>query len=213
MRQTGRINSWKDDKGFGFITPTQGGEAVFVHISAFINRGRRPAVGEAVTYELARNEKTAKGQNGPRGQNSPKGQFRAQKVALPGDAVPLVRMGAASRIPLSLCGIFLATLTLATLTGAVPRLLAAAYAVMSLITLIAYALDKSAAQAGRWRTPESTLHLLALAGGWPGAILAQRWLHHKSSKTSFRIAFWITATLNCAALGWICSTAHKQWFM
>jgi len=98
MRRNGRITSWKDDKGFGFITPTQGGEAVFVHISAFINRGRRPAVGEAVTYELARNEKTGKGQNGP------KGQFRAQKVALPGDAVPLVRMGAASRIPLSLCG-------------------------------------------------------------------------------------------------------------
>lgn len=42
MRSEGRIRSWKDDKGFGFITPDGGGEDVFVHISAFDARGSAP---------------------------------------------------------------------------------------------------------------------------------------------------------------------------
>ncbi|MDP3638593.1 MAG: DUF1294 domain-containing protein, partial [Azonexus sp.] len=70
----------------------------------------------------------------------------------------------------------------------------------------AYALDKSAAQGGRWRTQESTLHLLALIGGWPGALIAQNRLRHKSRKTSFQLVFWMTVLLNCGGLGWLLST-------
>ena len=73
----------------------------------------------------------------------------------------------------------------------------------SLIAFITYALDKAAARAGRWRTQESTLHLLALIGGWPGALLAQRQFRHKTAKTSFLVIFWATVLLNCGALGWL----------
>ncbi|CAL93789.1 cold shock domain-containing protein [Azoarcus olearius] len=48
MRHQGHISSWKDDKGFGFITPAAGGEKVFVHISAFANRRGRPEVDDRV---------------------------------------------------------------------------------------------------------------------------------------------------------------------
>ena len=50
-----------------------------------------------------------------------------------------------------------------------------------------YAADKSAARAGRWRIPESTLLMLGLCCGWPGGIVAQQWLRHKSVKPSFRM--------------------------
>jgi uncharacterized membrane protein YsdA (DUF1294 family) len=60
----------------------------------------------------------------------------------------------------------------------------------------AYAFDKAAARAGRWRTAEATLLLLGLVGGWPGALLAQQLLRHKSSKAPFRAAFWVTVALN-----------------
>lgn len=71
-----------------------------------------------------------------------------------------------------------------------------AYAGLSLFTLLAYALDKSAAVAGRWRTPERTLHALSLAGGWPGALLAQQLLRHKTRKQPFAAVFWLTALAN-----------------
>ena len=75
---------------------------------------------------------------------------------------------------------------------------------MSLVTFIVYAMDKAAARAGRWRTSEATLHLLALAGGWPGALVAQRLLRHKSSKRQFRVVFWTTVWLNLAGLLLVC---------
>ena len=61
---------------------------------------------------------------------------------------------------------------------------------ISAATYLLYRHDKKQAQAGRWRTPESRLHLAELLGGWPGAYLAQQVLRHKSSKTSYQLAFW-----------------------
>ncbi|MDY7096250.1 MAG: DUF1294 domain-containing protein [Acidobacteriota bacterium] len=78
-------------------------------------------------------------------------------------------------------------------------LILALYLVASLITFIAYALDKRAARKGNWRTPENTLHLLALIGGWPGALTARKLLRHKTKKQPFRTIFWATVVLNCAA--------------
>ena len=52
MPLTGKLRTWNDDRGFGFIAPTGGGSELFVHISAFPRDGSRPKVGEALTYEL-----------------------------------------------------------------------------------------------------------------------------------------------------------------
>ncbi|KQV86296.1 cold-shock protein [Massilia sp. Root351] len=85
----------------------------------------------------------------------------------------------------------------------IPAWPALLYAGASVVCFMFYAIDKSAAKAGRWRTPESTLLLLGLCCGWPGAIVAQQWLRHKSSKTSFQLAFWATVTVNLAAFSWL----------
>jgi len=52
MRIEGTLAKWNDDRGFGFITPNQGGPEVFVHVSAFPRDGRRPTVGEQLTFEI-----------------------------------------------------------------------------------------------------------------------------------------------------------------
>jgi uncharacterized membrane protein YsdA (DUF1294 family) len=80
------------------------------------------------------------------------------------------------------------------------------YAVASAITFLVYAADKTAARKGRWRIPEATLHILALIGGWPGALIAQQLLRHKTQKQPFRFIFWITVILNLAACAWICTS-------
>lgn len=75
-------------------------------------------------------------------------------------------------------------------------LVMAVYGVASIICFIVYALDKAAATAHRWRTSENTLLLLALACGWPGAMLAQVLLRHKTNKASFATQFWLVVLLN-----------------
>jgi uncharacterized membrane protein YsdA (DUF1294 family) len=77
-------------------------------------------------------------------------------------------------------------------------LVAGAYLMTSLSCFVAYAIDKSAARKGGWRTPERTLLLLGLVGGWPGALLAQQWLRHKTAKASFQRLFWCTVLANVA---------------
>jgi uncharacterized membrane protein YsdA (DUF1294 family) len=81
-----------------------------------------------------------------------------------------------------------------------PLWVAGWYVMASLLAFMAYALDKSAAVGGGWRIRESSLHLLALAGGWPGALLAQQVLRHKTSKAEFRGVFWVTVVVNVVGL-------------
>jgi uncharacterized membrane protein YsdA (DUF1294 family) len=84
--------------------------------------------------------------------------------------------------------------------------------VLSMVTFGVYAKDKSAARKGEWRTEEKTLHLFALFGGWPGALVAQKFLRHKSKKLSFQINFWLTVVLNGAALVWLSTSSGNAFF-
>jgi uncharacterized membrane protein YsdA (DUF1294 family) len=93
-----------------------------------------------------------------------------------------------------------ALLAWASWTGRLPPMTLPITLLLNLATFITYWRDKRAAQAGRWRIAENTLHLLSLLGGWPGAWLGQQMLRHKSSKASFRWAYWATVALHCLAL-------------
>ena len=99
--------------------------------------------------------------------------------------------------------VFLALLGSAAVSGVVPLILVAGYLLMSVVSFGMYGLDKSAARKGAWRTAEATLQLMAVAGGWPGALLAQRVFRHKTSKQPFQLIFWLAVAVNCAALLWL----------
>lgn len=191
MRHQGRIHDWNDDKGFGFVTPNGGGDRAFVHIKAFAARARRPANGDIVTYATARDAKGRLQAADIRFANAPPSTDTRTR---PGILAPAFAL-------LAFAGIVGAGLI-----GKLPILVAGAYAVMSAVAFVAYGMDKAAANAGRWRTPESTLHLLGLACGWPGALLAQRLFRHKSRKCEFQIVFWVTVAINLIALAWLTSS-------
>jgi uncharacterized membrane protein YsdA (DUF1294 family) len=79
--------------------------------------------------------------------------------------------------------------------------LAGIYGVLSLLVLGLYGWDKRAAMRAGPRISEQSLHLLALAGGWPGAMLARPLFRHKTRKQPFTGLFWCTVLLNIAMLG------------
>lgn len=76
-------------------------------------------------------------------------------------------------------------------------------AVTSAVSFALYGLDKAAAVRGARRVPEATLHLLALLGGWPGALAGQLAFRHKTRKQPFRTVFWLTAAGNALAVAWL----------
>ena len=104
---------------------------------------------------------------------------------------------------------YLAAVGVAGRVVGVPPLVLIVYAALSTVTFVAYAIDKSAARNGRWRISESTLHGLSLAGGWPGALVAQQALRHKTRKARFRVVFWMTVLLNCAGCVWLHTPAGR----
>jgi uncharacterized membrane protein YsdA (DUF1294 family)/cold shock CspA family protein len=204
MRFNGTLKSWNDDRGFGFIEPEQGGQEIFAHIKAFPPGTGRPSVGQRLSFEV---------------ELGPGGKKRASRVQYPPQA-----RGAAARAPkvespapwtlprlLVVPAFALVYVYVAYRWGFKPQVLLI-YLGMSLAAFLMYAFDKSAAVAGRWRTPESTLHALALFGGWPGALMAQQLLRHKTAKPEFVTAFWGTVGMNIAVLVlWHSGTLDRFW--
>lgn len=192
MRLKGTLVEWNDARGFGFIEPVAGGGRVFCHISKFAVRSRRPAPGQCVTYELSRDER---------------GQLRASQIRPPGVERRVEKERQSSTASpwtaLVVSVAFLMIVMGLAVAGRVPWFVPAGYAIMSLITVFAYAFDKSAAMNRRWRTQEMTLHILALLGGWPGAWISQRLFHHKTRKAPFMIGFLFCTVANIAVLAWL----------
>ena len=188
MRRKGTITSWKDDKGYGFVTQLKGGKQVFIHINAFDNRNRRPEINEVVTYTMSKDKQ---------------GRPSAANAMLAGDKLKRKTAQKGRSIAFVFALAFLFAVGGPATTEALPSIILVTYVALSLITFLVYAIDKSRARRGRWRISEGTLHLLALAGGWPGALIAQQTLRHKSKKASFRIVFWATVLLNCGGLIWL----------
>jgi uncharacterized membrane protein YsdA (DUF1294 family) len=106
--------------------------------------------------------------------------------------------------------VFAPLLVLSFCLGYTPLWVPACFLVVSLMAFVIYYRDKRAAVTGAWRTPESTLHMLALMCGWPGAVIAQQTLRHKTQKKSFRTVFWLTVTINVAAFAWLHTVDGKR---
>jgi uncharacterized membrane protein YsdA (DUF1294 family) len=95
--------------------------------------------------------------------------------------------------------------------GYTPLLISAVYILLSFLTFFVYSKDKRAARDGNWRVSERTLHTLSLFCGWPGAIVAQVQLRHKTRKKDFRIVFLITVIANSGALIWLHTNQGAQY--
>lgn len=190
MTEAGELVEWNDVRGFGFVQSSKG-ERLFVHISAFEHPLRRPEPGDRVAFT-----------RGP----GKDGRAAVVTVQIAGLTRQVVRKGpSADRIEGAQLARALRLLGAGLLLGAVivlglPRLVLWIYLLMGGVSFIAYWLDKRAAQAGRWRTHETTLHSIDLFGGIIGGLLAQAALHHKTAKPSFTGVTFAIVLLHVALL-------------
>ncbi|MFT5277439.1 MAG: uncharacterized membrane protein YsdA (DUF1294 family)/cold shock CspA family protein, partial [Granulosicoccus sp.] len=196
MRLEGRVVKWDVVRAFGFIKPTTGGSELFAHKTAFTNSLKTPKMGELVTFTTVKDKR---------------GRVCAGDVSYKGEKPQKQRTMTTKRFSVYLAILFLAAVCTLYYMSYVPKILMYAYLGLSVFTFFVYAWDKSKAQRNSWRTTENTLHMLALAGGWPGAALAQQWLRHKSSKKDFRLVFWITVLLNIGTLAFLISPSGSQY--
>ncbi len=175
----GQIVEWNDSKGYGFISSLNGELRVFIHVSSVSNSGRRPRLNDNVVYEVAEDNK---------------GRYNAQNVVIQG------ANGFPFPVLFGFSFLVAACASVVVLDG--ERLFIPVYIALSILTYLMFEKDKRAAENGRWRTKEETLHLLSLLGGWPGALFAQFTLRHKSRKQPFKFVLWVMVILNSSAFVW-----------
>lgn len=176
VKLTARIVEWNAGKGYGFVSFEK--HRIFVHQRDFVVKHKRPEVGDVLEFVLGKDDK---------------GRFCAQRVEHHNDGGRIRFWHLLVLLPLLAAPGY----ALWKLAGHSDwRLVYGCAGGMSAIAYLMYWLDKLRARHGEWRIAESTLHLVALLGGWPGAFLAQQHFRHKTSKLRFHLLFWMIVTLH-----------------
>ena len=185
-RFRGRLVNWNDTRGFGFISPAEGGPDVFVHASAFLKEGRHIEIGWEYEFDI---------------ETGQDGRLQAKRIAAvlaaksrPGLLAVFLRRGPQFLVIPAFLFIALAIAT----QRPIPAEWLIVYGVASLACFAGYGLDKRAARRSQWRVSETILLLVGLVGGWPGAIIGQEVFRHKTQKVAFRTLFWMSVAINIA---------------
>ncbi|ABQ13498.1 DUF1294 domain-containing protein [Dichelobacter nodosus] len=188
---TGTVVYWNDDKGFGFIDTNEKQANVFFHISHFAYENRRPQRGDKVSF-LRSPEQTS-------------GKPSAKRVVIQGHEKTLLSRNVHEQQIqhphfVEGCIYVLNDILFFLVLATISPIIAITSAIISVMTVSLYSYDKYAAIHDHQRVPEASLHIAALLGGWPGALIARAFLRHKTKKIRFVLFFWMSIFVNIAMI-------------
>ncbi len=174
----GYIVNFNKEKGYGFIRSDEQEEDIFVHISK-VKNSKTLEQGQEVTFNI---QKTNRGLSAVN-----------------------VEAGAKQRSPYLIFGtissLFVAVASLY-LSQKVHFLLAYLVSI-NIATFLLYGYDKFISSSDKLRVPELNLQTLALLGGSPLALVAQKFFRHKTIKSSFQLVYWGIVFIQVGVLIWI----------
>jgi cold shock CspA family protein len=133
MRMKGKLIKWNTDKAFGFIQPNGGGDHVFIHKTALSNRSRTPHVNDVITFSIAKDNQ---------------GRYCAGEATFSGEKPKKKQAKKVSKFSIYLAVLFLGSISIAFFFNHIPKNLLFAYLGLSVVTFLAYWIDKSKAQRG-----------------------------------------------------------------
>jgi uncharacterized membrane protein YsdA (DUF1294 family)/cold shock CspA family protein len=236
MRIEGQFIAWDEKRHFGFIQPAHGGKDILVSNGSFDSKTSRPSLNDKVSFEV---ELGSKGRERARRvrplsntDTKPQAIASHPPTEAAAEASPSgttlhrhrhrhrhhhTASASSWDVPtLFAIPLFLAFFLFISAVWKIPRISLIWPLMMSIATFIAYAKDKRAAHSPEGeeedRIPETTLHGLALLGGWPGALLAQQMLQHKNDHRVFRLMFWLSVVGN-SVLCIVLSMSYAAWFL
>lgn len=214
IRRKGKIIKWNDDKGFGFILPTDSNSKknVFVHIKSFSDKSVRPAEGQDVTYTIQKNDdgrdsaiKVSRSTDNlvrNKTSNHRKKNIKPTYKRINSDntQLDLKPVQSISSFYTIIILSFVAFLLHFTIEGKLPPFIIVIYILMGIMTYFIYSEDKDMAINNERRTSEQKLLTLSFFGGWIGALIAQQKFRHKTKKISFQKSFWTAVFFNVMLL-------------
>ncbi len=182
----GFVVKFDEERGFGFIRSKAASEDIFVHIREI--RGQQNLVpGQNVSFNTKQTDRGV----------------TAMKV------IPVKKRTSPYYLYGSIALFIVATIAFLLIYKGlhfIPSYLIA----INLTTFLFYGYDKLiAGKTFFLRVPEWILHSLAIFGGSPTGLIAQKLFHHKTIKRSFQLVYWLIVIVQLAIIGWF---VYEKWF-
>ena len=201
-RQQGIVSYWRDDKGFGFIQ-TSAEQRLFFHIRDFQTTPlQRPQKGDHISFAIGQDKQQRTCATSLQLEQSHTASLNTIKAKTTHytDYVQIQNKAFWFRY------LFFVLTLMALLAGTFLFAVPLFYLQASLFTYWLYQIDKNLAASGHAsRLSEESLQMFSLIGGWPGALVAQKRLHHKVHKNVFQREFRFVIYGNSCFLLWLLS--------
>ncbi len=176
----GKVIHFNVEKGYGFIYSDKHEDNIFIHKSN-IKNSNNLSQGQSVEFQV---EKTKKGLSA------------ISVIAGDKEQSPYFIFGVLSA--LIAIGVFSYLYFYETIQPIFSYLLA-----INITTFLLYGYDKLISAGEKVRVPEWNLHALAILGGSPAGLSAQKLFRHKTLKGSFQLVYWLIVLVQVGLIYWL----------